>query len=385
MSKIPTKKRIQELSQKWMNGTLSEQEKQEYDLWYSAFNDHEISDLTEEDFLSAKEAIYQSIVEKESLSPRLHLPRKKRKMRIAFAACLTLFILFGSVLYFSQVTKRDNDQKVAVVIEPGRNQATLSLDNGTVFDLDSLKAGKVLHENGVKVEKTKEGELIYSTAAAAPEDEKEILMNTVSTPRGGQYKVQLPDGSRVWLNAASSLTFPSRFTKESRTVELAGEAYFEVTRNEDIPFRVRTKKETIEVLGTHFNVNSYADEPASITTLVEGKVKVSLPNAVSQILRPGQQSLVRTGDDIQVNEVDPFEIVAWKDGDFMFNNEALERAMRKVERWYNVEFVYEDNIGNVPIWGSVSRYEKIEEVLKVVELTEAAHFKIEGRRVYVMR
>ncbi len=385
MSDIQTKKRIQELSQKWLAGTISEKEKQEYDLWYSSFRDHEIPDLTEGDFLVLKNKIYKDIIDKENLDNSHQLPQGKKRMRIAFAACISLFILFGSYFYYSNAESENSRDIATTVIEPGRNQATLSLDDGTVFDLDSLKSGKVFQGNGVKVEKTESGELLYSATEMGPAEGKRIVMNTVSTPRGGQYKVQLPDGSRVWLNAASSLKFPNTFAKESRTVELTGEAYFEVAENKVVPFIVRTVKETIEVLGTHFNINSYEDEPASITTLVEGKVKVSLPNAVSQILLPGQQSLVRTGESIQVNDVDPMGVIAWKDGDFMFNDETLECAMRKIGRWYDVDFVYEDSIGSVPIWGSVSRYENIEEVLKVVELTEAAHFKIEERRVHVMK
>lgn len=391
MSKI-TDKYIQELSKKWLNGTITEMEKQEYDQWYSSFKDDEVYGLTEKDMEFLKDKVYKSIVKKEDLKKekveeKVDLARKTKRKSIVImlAASISLFILSGSYLYFSNQVSKDSEKLLYVSIEPGKDKATLSLENGIVYDLDSLNAGEILQNNGVRIEKSEKGELIYSLIDTKCIDSKQALINTVATPRGGQYKLRLPDSSLVWLNAASSLKFPTIFAEDSRIVELSGEAYFEVSKDQNRPFKVLTGKETVEVLGTRFNVNSYDNEVTSMTTLVEGKVKVSIPDTESKILHPGQQISVHQKKGIKVYNVNIQEAVAWKNGEFMFNNEDIKSAMRKVSRWYDVEFVYETNVENVPIWGSISRYENIQEVLKIIELTEAAHFRIEGRRIYVMK
>jgi len=383
MPKIPNENRIQKLSIKWMNGTINEEEKQEYDLWYTSFEDDRVQDLSEEDIFLIKERLYESLKNSE-FKDRLNIKRKPWKgISIMIAASVLLLILFG-IYFHSFVPFGKESDKLYSVIKPGRDKAILSFDNGTIYDLDSLEAGRVMEDNGVRIEKTDDGQLIYSVINTDLKNEL-VLVNTVTTPQGGQYKIRLPDGSMVWLNAASSLKFPTVFNDEVRIVELSGEAYFEVSKNKDVPFKVLTNKETIEVLGTSFNVNSYENEKSSMTTLIEGKVKVSASNLNEKILSPGQQSIIIDGNDIQVHEVDIQEFIAWKNGEFIFNNESIESVMRKVARWYDVELVYEAEVKEVPIWGSVSRYENISEVLNIIELTGAAHFKIDGRRIYVMK
>lgn len=387
MSKI-TKEYIQKLSKKWLEGTITDREKREFDAWYSSFEDNEVDDLTEEDLLYLRDKIYNSIKENKRLGERSEdigshkRTLSKRKWLIVLAACISVFVLLGVVFYVTSHKKSDDNY---AVIKPGRDQAILSFENGLAFNLDSLDSGEILQDKGTRIEKTENGALAYSTTRNSVSRD-EVFKNTVTIPRGGQYKIQLPDGSRIWLNAESKLTFPSHFIGDTRIVELAGEAYFEVVEDQNKPFKVLTEKGMVEVLGTSFNVSSYANE-AVATTLLEGSVRLStFEDTVSgtKVLEPGQQGIF-TSSAISIQEVNTQEVTAWKDGEFMFNNEDIRSVMRKIARWYDVEVVYAPDIPNVPIWGSISKYEDITKVLGVIELTEAANFKIIERRVYVMK
>lgn len=385
MSEIPDKKRIEELSEKWITGTITEAEQEEYDLWYRSVQDHEVYDLSESDLAQTRDRIYQSIQERENLSNRL-IGVKKIQILKRIAVVAASVGLFGIAIsqFYSVLFQKEDQELLYSAILPGRDRATLSLDNGAVFNLDSLGKGEIFQQSGIKIEKNGEGELIYSVISSA-DNHIEVLRNTVSTPKGGQYRVSLPDGSQVWLNAASKLTFPTVFTGNSRVVELVGEAYFEVAQNKKLPFRVITPTEEIEVLGTHFNVNAYSDEESSAVALLEGKVKVSLPaSSEFQVLKPGEQTVVKAGA-ITVYPVDLSEAIAWKNGEFMFQNERIKSAMQKVARWYDVEVIVAPELEDIAIWGSVSKYDNIKAILKIIEMTGSVRFEIEGRRIYVMK
>ena len=385
MSRIPDNKRIEELSEKWLKGTITKAEQEEYDLWYGSIQDYKVNDLSESDLAQVQNRIYQSIQEREDFGDRTVKIKQLRILkRIALvAASVGLFSIATSQFYNLKFQKEKETQDLLYsAITPGRDRATLSFDNGVVFDLDSLGKGEIFQQSGIRIEKNEKGELIYSILGSGS-DKVEILMNTVSTPKCGQYRISLPDGSQVWLNAASKLTFPTVFTGKSRIVELVGEAYFEVAQNKKLPFKVITPKEEVEVLGTHFNVNSYSEEESSTVALLEGKVKVSLSSSEFKVLNPGEQAVVKTGA-VEVYPVDLSEAVAWKNGEFMFHNEGIKSVMQEVARWYNVEIVVAPELEDISIWGSVSKYENIKEVLKIIEMTGSVHFKIEGRRIYVM-
>ncbi|MNX85526.1 fec operon regulator FecR [compost metagenome] len=209
--------------------------------------------------------------------------------------------------------------------------------------------------------------------------------NTIETPKGGQYQLILPDGSKVWLNAASSLTFPTSFVSlKTRKVELIGEAYFEIAKNKTSPFIVKSAKQEVKVLGTHFNINSYADEQSTTTTLLEGSVNiVSLNKAENIILKPGQQSTLNNNK-INVTEINTEEAIAWKNGLFIFNDENIKSIMKKIARWYNVEITFKGNLDHVSFVGNYARNKDLESLLENIELTEKVHFKIEGRRIEVI-
>jgi ferric-dicitrate binding protein FerR (iron transport regulator) len=213
----------------------------------------------------------------------------------------------------------------------------------------------------------------------------EVLYNTVSTPRGGQYQLTLSDGSKVWLNASSSLRFPTAFPGTERRVEITGEAYFEVAGNESKPFVVDIAgKGEVEVLGTQFNINAYEDEPAIKTTLLEGKVKVSESNgSQSSVLKPGQQAQLANGIRVMDN-VDMEEIMAWKTGWFYFDRQELPAIMRQVSRWYDVDVRYEGRISKKSFSGIVGRDNDIKDVLKIME-NAGIRFRIEGSSITVLQ
>jgi transmembrane sensor len=298
-------------------------------------------------------------------------------------------ILISAVISFANRYYLGNHQ-VAVVkpfkndIPPGSNKAILTLGNGHKIILADAKNGQLADDANTKITKAKDGRLIYNTTANSAQAEQQAIdYNTISTPNGGQYEVVLPDGTKVWLNASSSLRYPTRFMGNERKVELWGEAYFEVAHNKAMPFKVKTVKQEIEVLGTHFNVNAYTDEPATKTTLLEGSVKITAANTQSVVIKPNQQALLNS-DGFNVHEVDADEFIAWKNGYFEFSEENLGSIMRKISRWYNVEIVYTDEgLENQVFSGSISKYKNVSQVIKLLELTSVANFNIQGNRIII--
>jgi transmembrane sensor len=301
------------------------------------------------------------------------------------AAAVLVLAMFGLMFYPKQeeaVPKLTNSKttKPFSIIKPGSNKATLTLSNGTVINLSDASAGLVSRQGNIRVGKAADGLLVYQGDATRKQP---VIFNTITTPRGGQYQIVLPDGTKVWLNAASSLKFPSVFSAAERRVELQGEAYFEVAKNKHQPFKVAVKQMGIEVLGTHFNVNAYVDEPSIKTTLLEGSVKLSSGNS-HKLLVPGQQASLGPKPGFQIKAVNVEEAVAWKNGYFIFDNENIQDIMRKVARWYDVEVVYQGKIDEGSYGGTVSRFNSVTGVLKSLELTGTVHFKTEGRRITVM-
>ncbi|WP_022826195.1 FecR family protein [Hymenobacter norwichensis] len=266
-------------------------------------------------------------------------------------------------------------------LEPGRNQALLTLADGRTVRLADASPGLLARQGSRQVRQTVPGALNYQVGGATLAADT-LLRNTVRTPRGGQYQLQLPDGSRVWLNADSRLTFPVAFGHRKRVVQLTGEAYFEVAKETGRPFQVEAGAAHIMVLGTHFNVQAYTDEPAPVTTLLEGVVRLR-HGASEAVLHPGQQGWPRPNGTIAVRAVDARSAVAWKEGRFVFDDEPLEGIMRQVARWYDVPVRYEGQFGNKNFHGSISRYHDAADVLHMLELTGAVHFTTEGRRITV--
>jgi len=270
-------------------------------------------------------------------------------------------------------------------ILPGGNRAVLTLADGTSILLDSASNGTIASQGSTKVIKLNTGQLVYNSTDGAAVS---ISYNTLTTPLGGQYQVTLQDGTIVWLNSGSSLRYPTIFAGAERRVEITGEAYFEVAKNPNQPFKVKINLSSgeggeIEVLGTHFNINAYEDEAAVKTTLLEGSVKVNHSNATSQ-LKPGQQlQLNKQGRVEIVNKADLEETMAWKEGRFQFENADIHYIMRQIARWYDVEVEYKEEITR-HFGGVISRNENVTKVLNLLELTGEVNFKIAGKKIIVM-
>ncbi|WP_316814799.1 FecR family protein [Pedobacter nyackensis] len=310
-------------------------------------------------------------------------------LRYVAAAVVLLAVSVGMYFYINQNNTPDKSAHVAdnrgKDVAPGGNKAILVLADGSELSLTDADNGELASQAGIKVSKTADGQLVYELSEGKASTQ--MAYNTIKTPVGGQYQLNLPDGTKVWLNAASSLTFPANFNGNERKVELKGEAYFEVAKHIGKPFIVSSVSsknvQEVKVLGTHFNINSYENESDIKTTLLEGSVQVSAKTAV-KVLQPGQQSVLDRGK-FSVQQVDANQAIDWKNGDFIFADEGIHSIMRKLERWYDIEVVYQGNIPETGFAGEISRGKKLSEVLKVLEITNAVHFKIEGRRVTVMQ
>jgi len=313
-------------------------------------------------------------------------PPARRRLRWASLLALVVVLVAGlSYLRWQRpaapvAARRPAAPAAPARLAPGRNQALLTLADGRTVLLDQAHQGLLAQQGASQVQKTAAGQLRYATGA--PAAGQPLLYNTVATPRGGQYQLTLPDGSQVWLNAASSLRFPVAFSGDERRVELTGEAYFEVAKDAAHPFKVAARGAEVVVLGTHFDVNAYADEPALAATLLEGAVRLR-QGAQQATLRPGQQARPRPDGTIQVREVDAQHAVAWKNGYFVFNDEPIEAIMRQVARWYDVDVQYQGTLTNKDFNGKISRYKDATAVLRMLELTGAVHFTTQGRRITV--
>jgi transmembrane sensor len=295
---------------------------------------------------------------------------------IAVAAIIICVLCI--VLYPAKKTDQQQDPVLVLNkdIQADENKAFLLLSDGTKINLAAVKAGLVATQHGSAVTKLKNGELLYENKSAASSGRQ---YNQIETPKGGVYQVQLPDGTKVWLNAASTLRYPTSFSSlKERRVELSGEAYFEVAKNKLLPFRVMAHNQEVEVLGTHFNINSYPEEGAVKTTLLEGRIRINNSN----VLKAGEQA-VNDGSNIKVAAIDAESTVDWKNGKFSFNNgQDFRGAMRQIERWYDVEFVYAI-IPDIEPRGRLPRNTGLLTVLHEIEGMGNVHFIIEGRRIIV--
>ncbi len=309
--------------------------------------------------------------------------RSIRWSRFAAAALIFGVLASGYYLFFQYRAKEPADSVAKLSIQtdiapPSGNKATLTLADGREIDLDSRGNGIIALQDDIAINKGANGEISYVGDAT-----REVSFNTLSVPRGSiPLSLTLADGSQIWLNVGSSLTYPTAFTGRERRVKIAGEAYFEVAPNASVPFIVEHENVSIRVLGTHFNVNAYEDEAEEQITLLEGAVQVD-KNSLSQKLNPGQQARVnkKENNGIRIlNDVEIHEVMAWKDGKFRFGESVdIGAIMRQISRWYDVEIEFEGNISQ-RFWGSISKDVKVSQVLKILEATGAVKFKVEGEK-----
>ncbi|WP_353182768.1 FecR domain-containing protein [Parapedobacter lycopersici] len=304
--------------------------------------------------------------------------------KIAAAAALLLVIGISGYLWLNSNAQRLPAISGVRPSYPTENphrgdQAVLTLSNGESIILDSVETGVLVKTGNIEVSKTADGQLIYAVSRGGI-NENPAGLNTITTPIGGQYQLMLPDGSKVWLNTASSLKFPNIFRGERREVELIGEAYFQVKKNAEMPFIVKSKRGEIEVLGTGFNVMAYEEEPQMKTTLIEGSVKVK--GRETMVLKPGEQA-ISNGQKTRIVRVDVNEATAWKSNMFQFNDTPVESVMREASRWYNVDVIYNGKIPARSFTGKISREVRIDEFLEMLSYL-GVRFKVEGKRVIVL-
>nr|WP_199078508.1 FecR family protein [Pedobacter sp. ASV19] len=375
---------LPELINLYLKGTCTPAQKEQVEKWYEEHQFTEMEFYNHDEGLivdSAQRSL--TILKRKILSTQ---PERAKSIRLLYiaAAVILLLLSVGLMVYKNFSTSSGN--YYVNDIAPGKNKAVLKLADGSNIILDNAANGNLATRSGIRMTKTKDGQLVFSANAAS--DQKIVPSNghtnTITTPRGGQYQVELPDGTVVWLNAASSLQFPESFQAgQQRRVTLSGEAYFQVARDTKRPFIVHTDEQDVKVLGTHFNINSYKEETTVKTTLLEGSVEISFSKH-NLILKPGEQA-IRRGENIQIHAVDTEDAIAWKNGKLKFSNENIRELMHRIARWYDVEVVYEGNMTNKDFSGSVSRYENVSKILDVLESTNTVHFKVEGRRITVMQ
>jgi ferric-dicitrate binding protein FerR (iron transport regulator) len=385
------KEQLLQILEKITQGTATPEE---YDFFKAYYNFHEVltsrtEEMTEDERETLKlgirdnifKEIYEDHQQASSGVTALHSAAPGRGKRrglvipgwLRYAA--VFIIVAGAAAYLwlspgSSKIGRMASAKTSGDITPGGNKALLTLSDGNTILLDSAAAGQLALQGNANVIKSAAGKITYRLNGAA---DQFIRLNTLSTPRGGQYQLTLPDGTNVWLNALSSITYPVAFGGKDRKVTVTGEAYFEVARDKTKPFIVVTPKDQVTVLGTAFNVNCYADEPVRKTTLLEGAVQIG-----AQVLKPGEACL-----NGKVVAVDTDKAIAWKNGLFDFNGAGMEELMRQVARWYDIEVVYQDGIPDKEFVGKLSRNASLKTLLKALEYANV-HFTIEGRRIIVL-
>lgn len=379
--------RYEQLAEKWINGTITPAEKEEYNEWFS-----QVSGMPVEipaSFADTEEVLENRMIENINRSPIPVVPLYKRtKWMIAAASIVIIAGLAGG--YWLQQQKPEAQlasEQVQPEIAPGKTGAVLTLADGAELVLDSLGNGFVAQQNGTRLILSN-GQLTYSAAAHSANTSSQLVVyNTLSTAPGRQFNLILPDGTKVWLNASSSLKYPTVFTGTERKVAVTGEVYFEVAKNAGMPFRINVNdRAEIEVLGTIFNVNAYEEEDAIRTTLLEGSVKVksSRKNDQWSMLKPGQQAVGTNGSSFTIHPAPNIEqAIAWKNGVFDFEDVSLQQAMKQLARWYDIKVVYEKDIPDIEFWGKIKKSNTLNQVLLALESAKV-HFRIEDERRLVV-
>ncbi len=391
--------RINYLLEAWIKRTSTEAEEQELFNWLVDTNDTsalktKVQQMLLQDHPNVEtsnvdwsQLYHEALSQAKKAESLKAIVRRFPWTRIAAAAVILIFLSLGAYWiyhknYSSELVFKDLE-KPKDIKPPSINKTTITLADGTRITLDSFQNGSLAKQGNVLINKTSKGEVAYTINAGQPA--QSLVWNTLTVPRGSQIvSLTLADGSKVWLNSESSLHYPVAFTGDERLVEITGEAYFEVAKDAHKKFIVSGSGIKTEVLGTHFNVNTYADEEAAKVSLLEGSVKVGLANDshLSAIIKPGQQAAFAPNAKVIVHDaIDAEEVIAWKNNLFFYDGADLHAVMRQVARWYNVDIKYEGNIPAKSIAGQISRNVNISQLLKMIELTGGVHFTIEGNTI----
>lgn len=374
---------------KYLSGEATPEEEAFIEKYYQYFehNADTAHSLSNEEIEVIKHRMLEKLREKMDQpgpAPVISMQSKKNFRWIAAASVLVIFSTSFFFLWNPKKTISTEDSIVNISVKqdvaPGGKKAMITLGDGSQILLDSSQNGTISQQGNIKVIKLSNGEIVYK-----PQDENnnsEVSINTLTTPIGGQYQLTLTDGTKVWMNSASSISYPTAFIGSERKVKITGEVYFEVAKNAKQPFLVKINDHTeISVLGTHFNVNAYDDKGAAMVTLLEGSVRIKNNNEV-QMLKPGQQA--ETNEAIKIiNSVNIDLVMAWKNGYFSFDNTRLQMVMKQLTRWYDVDVVYEGNVPDMKFWGSINMNSTLSQVLKILE-ESGVYFKIENKKIIVL-
>lgn len=366
-----TDQEAKEFLSKYEAGNCNDFEKALVEQWLFQFNQEQVG-WSDERLTAVRQEVWQKL-------PQQQVRQINWWPRVAAAASILICLSIGFYLLKYRSTELTKVNLQAASVLPGGNKAVLTLGNGKQIVLTTAKNGQLAVEGGAAINKTADGNLVYNSAQSDRVSDA-LIYNTINTPKGGQYHLTLADGTGVWLNAASSIKYPAVFTGNKRSVEITGEAYFEVAHNADKPFRVTFNEQTVEVLGTHFNINAYADEPKTKTTLLEGKIKLAKVGYTA-VLSPGQEANLAAGG-YQVKEADLEQAIAWKNGLFHFDNTDVKTLMRQVSRWYDVEVAYDGKTTDYKFAGDLRRNTNLADLLQILE-QGGIHFRIEGRKLIV--
>lgn len=372
------------LSEKVVRGIASEEEILQYNRICNYYKSGE--EEWDEGLYGNKNELEANI--KKAIWKQAGIEKPVANMRwIKWLAAASIMLIVSSMGVLITKSRTNNRQLAVNVpskkelqndIAPGQKGAILTLATGQTILLDSTVNGSVAQQGNVSVIK-KNGELVYNTEGKS----SEIVYNTMTTPVGRQFNLVLADGSKVWLNAASSITFPTAFVGKERKVIITGEAYFEIAHNASMPFLVESGKNTVRVLGTHFNVNAYDDESVVSVTLLEGSVNLTNENS-SKLIKPGQQAQINKDEKISlIRDVDVDNVVAWKNGRISFQGADIGTVMRQMSRWYDVDIEYNNKLDDI-FYANMARSTMLSDVLKALELTKNVHFKMQGRKVIVV-
>ena len=387
------KEEVQELVEKFLHNIASKEEEERLLQWYwresNLKSEWELNSSQSE--LDLKSKIYTKITEQDDSETDQYTSEKNKFKKIGIALLFFTILALAAFFNSNQFRKSNTDETLVVEqpvdILPGGSKAILTLADGRKIELDESKNGILVDQGGIKVHKNSDGIIEYTfSKKEIPSlnslDPAEPVFNTIETPVGGKYQLNLADGSKVWLNSSSSIRFPIFFSKDKREVELKGEAYFEVSKDSKRKFSVRSGIQTVEVLGTQFNINAYSDEKSIKTTLFEGEIRViDLKTNNSKLLKPGEQSNV--DQSIQIRRIDTQTEIAWKEGYFHFKKADIETVMRQLGRWYGVTARYEGNLPEHHFSGAISNNLTLLEVLEILEKSNI-HFRLDGKEVVVM-
>lgn len=365
------------LINKYRNGTLTETEELAFFSWYATVGAGEFHRILQQagevDYMPASPAFLSA------LEARLQPKVRRMPMLLRAAAAILIIVLGAGAWWLFKPGAKRPMPPLAIAkqdVHPGKNGAVLTLANGQEVALDSAGNGVIANQNGTTIT-LNNGSVSYNADKAAA-----VSYNMIRTPNARQFKLVLPDGTTVWLNAGSSLKYPTAFTGNERVVAITGEAYFDVAKDARHPFVVEVAQDVkVQVLGTQFNINAYTDEGNIKTTLLQGSVKVN-KGASAVVLQPGQQA--QLNNEIIVNDhINTTQVVAWKDGVFNFDNMNVEEVMRQLARWYDIEVIYEKGIPKTKFYGEIGRNLNLSEVLEGLELS-GVHFRIEGKQLIVL-